>query len=144
MRNNEKGITLVALVVTIIVLLILAGITISVALNNGGILGRAEKAKEETEIAAIKDYISLALLNIRTEYYAGGTLTFSEAGGAEALATDILKKEIPAGYTVAGNIKVAKADGAISLDGLTITNDTSKNTYLVEKLSPLTVTKQKK
>ena len=49
MKNNkkEKGITLVALVVTIIVLLILAGVTISFSLGEDGIF---KKAKEGTEI----------------------------------------------------------------------------------------------
>lgn len=43
---KEKGITLIALVVTIIVLLILAGITISMAINNNGIIQRAKDASE--------------------------------------------------------------------------------------------------
>ena len=42
--KEEKGITLVALVVTIIVLLILAGVTISLALNNTGIITRTKSA----------------------------------------------------------------------------------------------------
>lgn len=45
MLRNQKGITLVALVVTIVVLIILATISISVALN-GNIIGRAESASE--------------------------------------------------------------------------------------------------
>ena len=43
--KKESGITLVALVVTIIVLLILAGVTISLALNNQGLIGRAKGAE---------------------------------------------------------------------------------------------------
>ena len=42
MKNNEKGITLVALVITIIVLLILAGVTILALSGDNGILNRAE------------------------------------------------------------------------------------------------------
>ena len=42
--REEKGITLVALVVTIIVLLILAGVTITLALSQNGIIGRAQQA----------------------------------------------------------------------------------------------------
>ena len=45
MLRNQKGITLVALVVTIVVLIILATISISVAMN-GDLIGRAEKAGE--------------------------------------------------------------------------------------------------
>lgn len=45
MLKNQKGITLVALVVTIVVLIILATISISVALN-GGIMNHAENAEK--------------------------------------------------------------------------------------------------
>ena len=48
--KNAKGITLVALVITIIILLILAGITIS-SLTNTGLFGRAKEAKEKTQVA---------------------------------------------------------------------------------------------
>lgn len=44
MFKKEKGITLVALVVTIIVLLILAGVTISLTVNQGGLFDRARTA----------------------------------------------------------------------------------------------------
>ena len=44
--REEKGITLVALVVTIIVLLILAGVTITLALSQNGIIQRAKDAGE--------------------------------------------------------------------------------------------------
>lgn len=44
MLKNQKGITLVALVITIIVLLILAGITISLTLGENGIINRAKEA----------------------------------------------------------------------------------------------------
>ena len=50
MRKN-RGITLIALVVTIIVLLILAGISISMLTGQNGILNRASEAKEKTETA---------------------------------------------------------------------------------------------
>ena len=48
-RTKEKGITLVALVITIIVLLILAGITIGTLFGKNGIIENAKKAKDETE-----------------------------------------------------------------------------------------------
>ena len=48
--NNPKGITLVALVITIVILLILAGISIS-ALTNTGLFAKATDAKVKTQIA---------------------------------------------------------------------------------------------
>ena len=47
---RQKGITLDALVITIIILLILAGITIS-SLTNTGLFSRAKEAKEKSEAA---------------------------------------------------------------------------------------------
>lgn len=48
---RENGITLIALVITIIILLILAGVTINMVLDNEGIIGQAIKAKERQETA---------------------------------------------------------------------------------------------
>ena len=52
MLKGQRGITLVALVITIIVLLILAGITISLTLGQNGILKRAEDAGRNYQNAA--------------------------------------------------------------------------------------------
>ena len=62
--RKQKGITLIALIITIIVLLILAGISIATLTGENGILTQANKAKEETIIAREKEGISVAL----TEY----------------------------------------------------------------------------
>ena len=48
MQKNSNGITLIALVITIIVLLILAGVTIATLTGDNGILKQADKAKTET------------------------------------------------------------------------------------------------
>ena len=50
LKNRKKGITLIVLVITIVILLILAGISIS-ALTNTGIFGKVEEAKRTTENA---------------------------------------------------------------------------------------------
>ena len=85
MRNKEmkskRGITLIALVVTIVVLLILAGITINLVFADGGILQKAsdaadrQKEAEESDKSAIEDLGEQAntILN-------GGTL-----GGGDSL-----------------------------------------------------------
>ena len=46
MLKNERGITLVALVITIVVLIILATVAISFAFGNNGLVNRAEDAKD--------------------------------------------------------------------------------------------------
>ena len=48
MLKNKKGITLVALVVTIVVLLILAGVSINLVLGDNGIINKAKEAKEKS------------------------------------------------------------------------------------------------
>ena len=62
LRNKEKeeGITLIALITTIIVLLILAGITIGAITGSNGIIGGAQGAKEETEISQEKEIIDIS------------------------------------------------------------------------------------
>ena len=58
----EKGITLIALAITIIVLLILAGVTIATLTGENELLTQAVNAKEETEITSEKEMISLAVI----------------------------------------------------------------------------------
>ena len=60
--KNEKGITLIALVITIIVLLILAGVTVATLKGDNGILTKTNEAKENTEIKTEKEIIKLAVL----------------------------------------------------------------------------------
>ena len=57
--NNNNGITLIALVVTIIVLIILAGVSISLVLGDNGIITKAKKGKENTELAKIEEEVQL-------------------------------------------------------------------------------------
>ena len=59
---SRKGITLVSLVVTIIVLIILAGISVRTIINNNGALKQATKAKEMAQLAMDKEILSNAAL----------------------------------------------------------------------------------
>ncbi len=58
---KDKGITLIALIITIIVLLILAGVTLSVLTGENGTMKRAISAKEENEIAEEKEGLKLSV-----------------------------------------------------------------------------------
>lgn len=62
-QKKEKGITLIALVITIIVLLILAGVSISMLTSDNGIIKQAQTAKEETIISSEKEAIQLTMIN---------------------------------------------------------------------------------
>ena len=74
LKRNEEGITLIALVITIIVLLILAGISIAMLTGENGILTQAQNAKKQTSIAEEKEQIALAYNAVKAEEK-GGTVT---------------------------------------------------------------------
>lgn len=60
--RSKRGITLIALVITIIVLLILAGVTIATLTGDNGLLKKATEAKEKTEIAELMERVKLDLM----------------------------------------------------------------------------------
>ena len=59
MLKNKKGITLIALVVTIVVLLILAGVTISLLLDENGIIAKSKDARIETRASQVEDEVGM-------------------------------------------------------------------------------------
>ena len=63
MKKNS-GITLIALVITIIILIILAGITISAVFGENGLILRAQEAKFKTEVSGIRDLVEVKRLEI--------------------------------------------------------------------------------
>ena len=73
--GRNKGITLIALVVTIIVLLILAGISISLLSGQNGILNRAVEAKKQTESKSAEEKVKMAVMSSMTY---DGTLTLEK------------------------------------------------------------------
>ena len=87
MLKNNKGITLIALVITIIVLLILAGVSIAMLTGENGILKQATTAVSDTEVGAAEEAIKLAIANIIAE--SEGTPT---GGYTSALFTASINK----------------------------------------------------
>ena len=82
--KSNSAITLIALIITIIVLLILAGVTLSMVMGDSGIFGRANSAKEKTQKTTAEETIELAVLENKT----------TKASGEEGLSNDALKTEI--------------------------------------------------
>lgn len=80
MKNN-KGITLIALVVTIIVLLILAGVSIAMLTGQNGILNRASQATWQSKLGDAESTVALSVSNYLADYYsvkyAGGTSEYN-------------------------------------------------------------------
>ena len=67
LKYGKKGITLIALVVTIIVLLILAGVALATLVGENGILTQAQKAREDTEVSSEKEGLGLAITSSQME-----------------------------------------------------------------------------
>ena len=82
--TNENGITLVALVITIVILIILATITINVAFGEGGLIERAQQARELTEQATKEEAEKLNA--VMSEY--GDLINGMNKGGAGTNETD--------------------------------------------------------
>ena len=88
MKTKEmKGITLIALVITIVVLLILAGVSINLLLGDNGIITKATEAKDSYSKSAVKEKVSF-LLN---EY------TIGKATGENAELAKFLRKNLQVG-----------------------------------------------
>ena len=98
-RKTNRGITLIALVITIIVLLILAGVTIATLTGDNGILKQVDKAKTETTMGEEKEAIGLAYNGAKTEKL-GGVITAGD------LNTQFTKNGTKATASGEGTIKV--------------------------------------
>ena len=94
MKNN-KGITLIALVVTIIVLLILAGVSIAMLSGQNGILNRARDAREQSTKGSLDEAVKIVVGNYMTRDLKWTTLTGSDK---DTLETDI--KAVNSGLNV--------------------------------------------
>lgn len=71
-NKNEKGITLIALVVTIVVLLILTGITLNILLGNTGVINKSKEAKEKYSSSQIKEILEMAVSEAQMDNYGNG------------------------------------------------------------------------
>ena len=141
---QQRGITLVALVVTIIVLLILAGISIQ-ALTNQGIFAQANNAKRESEIANIKEKIALDIYEKQLEPPLGsitegeletilgkyGTVNKGEDGTIKGITTEdgyeILLKDIYEGGTTAEPLEITVENITSTTNSITIKITTNGN-----------------
>ena len=135
--KKENGITLVALVVTIVVLIIIAGVTLSLTIDNGGIMKRAKTAvndyasqdtKEEKYFNDLADWVDkngkesgIAKVPVNTKAEENGTINGKKPGTNNPV--------IPGGYTPidAGDAKWGNGSSAPTQDsvdhGLVIKDD---------------------
>ena len=71
--KSNLGITLIALIITIIVLLILAGVTLNMVMGENGIFGKANNAKNKTEVAQYEEELRMCVLELQTDVATNGT-----------------------------------------------------------------------
>ena len=116
--KQAKGITLIALVITIIVLLILAAVSIATLTGDNGLLNKAQEAKVENDKAGERDQIQLAYQAAKMEEYQDteGTRTFKEIFEEEleknGLTGAVVTDNGDGSYTVTlGNGNSYKIDG---------------------------------
>ena len=106
--KNNKGITLIALVVTIVVLLILAGVSISMLTGENGIITQAQQSKLQTEIGKEKEYITLSVSALKGDKMSRGDT--SEITSSE-LQTEMNKYTDEATVTGSGTLTVTYESG---------------------------------
>ena len=132
LRFNQKGITLIALVITIIVLLILAAVSIATLTGENGILTRAQDAKTNTEIAEEKEAIGIAYNGVMAENKGNGVssgeleIELHNNGRTDAHATGenpiTVTFDSGRSYTVDNNGNIEISDGNEDNDGTTLVN----------------------
>lgn len=123
--KEQKGITLIALVVTIVVLLILAGITITMLLDDNGIISTARRADNETELATVKTCATMAI----------STLTAHACVPQDGVtAAEVFKKSFPSDMQVTVNDSDVVAFATDTDIVITVTNakvTISGTTYII-------------
>ncbi len=125
-RNNvytQKGITLIALVITIIILIILAGISISLVLGKNGIITKAKQAKTTTEQAKQNEEIGL---NEATKYIEEMGVSGSATNPPETIKT---VEEVKGGdyFEKPTTIKDSNGNTIEVPEGFKIAEDSGKN-----------------
>lgn len=126
-KNKEKGITMVTLAVTIIVLIILAGVSIHTLIGDNGIITKARQAKENIELAQVEEQTSL------NQLYAGMTNEIEIGTEGEILESFIeFKRKIAQAITEKG-IQTSETDSSDTMaNNIRNLNTTDATIYEIE------------
>lgn len=151
--KSKNGITLISLVVTIIILLILTGISISMLSGNNGILRQAGNAKKETDIAEEKELLQTAVLSaISKEKYGDmnkdkldeeldkmlGSSNYSSELVEDVIAITFIKSGRTYIVDSSGNVeKMLEATGITSLAATKTSISVGETTQLTPILEPI-------
>lgn len=141
--KDPKGITLIALVITIIVLLILAGVSIAMLTGQNGILTRSREAQTTTIQKSNEEIVKLAVSDLLTEYYAGGAIATNITNtnntpstldiNAEELKNAIYRTSSDANVTdvTADSIDIAEDDGDTAVSVLKVDFAEGEDIYVL-------------
>ena len=132
MKRNERGVTLIALVVTIVVLLILAGTAIAMLSGDDGIMTNAQRAQAANTEGEIREKFQMAFNAVKTEIDVNSALDssynatqYASSDAANSTLVKLFEKAVDEiGLTVSGN--------SASGDGITMKLDTSAHTIFME------------
>ncbi len=135
---DKKGITLIALVVTIVVLLILAGVSINALFGNNGIISRAQDAKNVTNLSSLKDEIGIVIQSRNINKMAGLQLKSFKEELEEGISGDKIIEKIgnieDTYYVTRGGTTVTVYDNGDIIDGKAdIWDGTSKSKPTVDE-----------
>ena len=119
--RRERGITLIALVITIMVLIILAGISIQLLLGENGIITKAKKGKGDYEESAVIEKVEIALVD-----YNSDKITKGEEGEVEEALNKLLDNNTFDDIEIEENIGIiddyeitlGKEKGEVIIDGI--------------------------
>lgn len=127
MKNFKKqnGITLVALVVTIIVLLILAGVSLSLVAGENGILKRATSAVDKNEIGTAREQAGLKINELMAAFYEEKYVDNTFEGNAKAYITQELAKDAIK-TTDSGDYELSMADDTLTVSPSAANKRTNK------------------
>ena len=121
--KEENGITLVALVVTIIVLILLAGVSINLVIGNNGIMQKAAKGREDYVGAAINEQLDLNKIEDYIENGVNGIVLIESVKGGNYFETPTTVKDtngnlikVPKGFKIAADSGLNVTEGIVIED----------------------------
>ena len=127
--KQTKGITLIALLITIIILLILAGVTITMLTGDNGILKQATNARETNSKAEFEEQVKLAVIASRVNDTASIDLKTLDEEINKISETAITKS---ADNNLPWTVKKGSYEVTITADGTITSNTTGKDDPVVE------------
>lgn len=144
MKTNNKGITLIALVITIIILLILAAVAIQLALGDNGLIKKAQSGQEKQTIAEVKEKFRTLELAAWSDYTVSDKKSKDNEDYVAALnkALTQIKTPVIKNITVSGTFSLGGSSGSYTLSSSTVYvyfNDQHKITIKMDTEGKITI-----